>query len=314
MNALSRDVGWRELVEQIAADRVSGAAPLARETARALLAFVHQEKPSNLMALRTGLLEIARCVLGGQPSMAPVLRILNDTLLACAKVPTLEEALNEVRGICYAYESALRQASQHISEHTQALLGAVSRVVTISHSSAVAQSLIHAHQSGLDLQVVCLESRPRCEGRALATYLAEHGVKVEVAVDAAAYDVLEGADVWLAGADSLTERGVVNKVGTALLAAAARERGVPGYILCDRSKVWPAVLGLPPIAAQDAAEVWPQAPAGILVHNRYFDLTPWHLITGVIDEEGVQLPERIVHTCRQLLVDEGLTAIMSTHQ
>ncbi len=314
MTAPLPDVNWRELVKQIASDRVSGAAPLARETAHALLMFIRQANPADLAALHAGLLEIARCILGGQPSMAPVLRILNDVLLACTKAPALGEALEAVQDVCRTYESTLVQAGQHISEHVRTLLGSAARVVTISHSSVVARSLIDAHQSGLNLQVVCLESRPRFEGRTLATYLAEHGLRVEIAVDAAAYDVLSGADLWLVGADSLTEQGVVNKVGTALLAAAAREQGVLGYVLCDRSKLWPAVLGAPPIVAQDTAEVWPHAPAGVLVHNHYFDLTPWHLIAGVVDEEGVQPPHHVVRMCRGLAVDEALAAILSVHQ
>lgn len=308
---MTSEASWRDLVAHIAADKTSGASALARDTVRALMTFTHQAAPYDLATLRISLQEIARCILAGQPSMAPLLRILNDAAAVCARAASPGEALNGLQRVCRAYESALALATERIAEHARPVIGAAARVVTISHSSVVAQSLAEAHQQGAALHVVCLESRPRCEGRGLASYLAQCGLEVEIAVDAAAYEVLEDADLWLAGADSLTECGVVNKVGTALLAVAARERGIPGYILCDRSKVWPSDLGSPPVVAQEADEVWADAPLGVAVRNRYFDLTPWRLIAAVVDDEGLHTPEQIIQACRAVKVDSEIAAIIT---
>jgi len=308
---VTHEAPWRELIARIAADRISGASALARDTARALLAFAHQEAPSDLATLRLSLQAIAHSILAGQPSMASLLRILNDAMVTCARATSPDEALNGLQRVCQAYESALAQATERIAEHVWPVISAATRVVTISHSSVVARSLAKARQQGAALHVICLESRPACEGRELASYLAQCGLEVELAVDAAAYEVLEGADLWLAGADSLTEHGVVNKIGTAPLAAAARERGVPGYILCDRSKVWPSSLGRPSVVAQEADEVWAGAPPGVRVRNCYFDLTPWHLIAAVVDDEGLHAPDQIIRACRAVVVDEGMAAIIT---
>lgn len=130
------------------------------------------------------------------------------------------------------------------------------------------------------------------EGQRLARELARAGVRVTYAVDAAAGTLAQGADLVFMGADSLGDRGVVNKVGSLPLALAAREAGIPVHVLLDRSKLLPP--GFPQNVADDRPEdeVW-KSHHGIRVWNRYFEIIPLSLITEVITEDGSLPPEEI---------------------
>jgi translation initiation factor 2B subunit (eIF-2B alpha/beta/delta family) len=82
--------------------------------------------------------------------------------------------------------------------------------------------------------------------------------------DATVYSVLAGVDVIIVGADAISGDMVINKVGTAVVALAARERGVPAWVLCSSTKFarpdWKPKLG------------------------HLFEATPRGWFTGLIDD------------------------------
>ena len=73
--------------------------------------------------------------------------------------------------------------------------------------------------------VICTESRPINEGVNLAAKLGGEGIRVKLVIDAAVCSILPQAQIVLIGADSLSAKGLVNKIGTLCLALAAREFG-----------------------------------------------------------------------------------------
>ncbi|MGD8289738.1 MAG: hypothetical protein PVI31_14005, partial [Gemmatimonadota bacterium] len=95
------------------------------------------------------------------------------------------------------------------------------------------------------------------------------------------------------GADSIGDRGVVNKVGSAALAHAAHAAGVPVYVFCDSTKILP--VGFPQVIEDDrpGQEVWEEAPEGVSIWNRYFETVPLGLITAVVTDEGVLGPDEV---------------------
>jgi hypothetical protein len=106
---------------------------------------------------------------------------------------------------------------------------------------------------GPGLSVIVCESRPLCEGVAMAQRLAAAGLHVALITDAQAGVFVEEADVVLLGADAVTPAGVVNKVGSKLLALAAKAAGVPVVAVTDSLKVSPgpvAQFALPNTALQ----------------------------------------------------------------
>jgi translation initiation factor 2B subunit (eIF-2B alpha/beta/delta family) len=286
---MDADASIDRLVGPLRADTVSGAAVVARTAAEVLRRAAVHLSAGSIEEMRWGMGEVAMRVLDAQPSMAPLVRLLQDVLQAVEAADSVEGARLAAASAAEAFRSGLDERAAAVAEGAAQVLPAEGTVATLSSSSTVRGALL---AGGVSRRVVCFESRPLEEGRSLAESLAEHGVSVTFAVDAAIYSLVPQCDVVLFGADSLGDRGVVNKIGSAALAHAADAAGVPVYVLCDGTKILPP--GFPQIVEDDrpAAEVW-KAPAGVTVWNRYFEVVPLGLVTGVVTESAVLSPQEV---------------------
>jgi methylthioribose-1-phosphate isomerase len=176
----------------------------------------------------------------------------------------------------------------------------------VDHGSATAP-IYAAHDSGLPVHVWVAETRPRNQGSKLTAWeLGKHGVPHTIVADSAAgYLMQRGAvDLVIVGTDRTTYTGdVANKIGTYMKALAAKDNGVPFYVALPSSSFdWKLRVGLQeiPIEERGAEEVkqadgWFEgqqvevrvAPKESAAANYGFDVTPGHLVTGLITERGV---------------------------
>jgi translation initiation factor eIF-2B subunit delta len=63
------------------------------------------------------------------------------------------------------------------------------------------------------------------------------------------------------------------------------------FSLCTSGKFLPAAaLPLLHIVDHPVQEVWPDAPPGVSIRNRYFETIPLELFTGIISEHGMHAP------------------------
>jgi methylthioribose-1-phosphate isomerase len=170
-------------------------------------------------------------------------------------------------------------------------------LATVDFGTALAPVYL-AHDSGLPVQVLVSETRPRNQGAALTAWeLGERDVPHTLVVDNAAGHLLATGqvDVVIVGADRIAANGdTANKIGTSLKALAARHHGVPFYVAAPGSTFDASCPDgdAIPIEERDAGEVLvvngaPVAPAGTPARNWGFDVTPARLITGLITERGV---------------------------
>ncbi len=151
--------------------------------------------------------------------------------------------------------------------------------------------------AGEDIQVYSTESRPLRQGLRLTVWeLQQAGIPVTALVDSAAAALLHSGqiDVVLVGADRIAANGdTANKVGTFSLALAARDAGVPFYVVAPVSAVDPAALDGDAIpielrGAEEVLAIGPDSPRPDTdVWNPSFDVTPARLLTGIITERGV---------------------------
>lgn len=296
-------VRWHERLVAIAEDRSSGAREIAAQVADLFYDYAIHYSASD--SPESDLQGAVQKLIAGQPSMAPVIRICNDILLQVQIEDSPSRIVQSIAELTEGYRTLLATSDQAIAAEFLGQLAGGKRVVTLSYSSTVLAALRASVLNGMSLSVTVLESRPGLEGRRLAALLAEAGLPVTLAVDSAAYQCLRDADLWLAGADSLLVDGVVNKIGTAPLAAAGQVLGKPGYVLADSTKIWPAALPYPPFRDYRTDEVWADAPASLVVSNRYFELTPWPLITGIISTERLRQPADIQFDASSLPVAKG---------
>lgn len=160
-----------------------------------------------------------------------------------------------------------------------------------------------AHEQGKNPHVLVDETRPRLQGARLTAWeLDQYGISYEIITDNAAGYFLssEKVDRVLVGADRAAANGdVANKIGTYMLALAAKDNQVPFFAVVPTSTI---DLQIPegkqiPIEERNQEEVLGievqgerVAPQGAAARNPAFDITPNRLITGIVTENGVVYP------------------------
>ena len=158
-----------------------------------------------------------------------------------------------------------------------------------------------AHARGLLHHAWLDETRPRLQGAALSAWeLGCLGVPCTVIVDGASGLLMRRGEVdaVLVGCDRVAANGdVANKIGTYNLALVARAHGVPFYVCAPGSSIDPATPDGEAITIEErvAEEIThvrgvEVAAPGAQTWNPAFDITPAHLITGLITEFGVLCP------------------------
>jgi len=259
------------LAERVAAirlDRRSGAAELLRKAAETLAWAAAQPGFSA-----TALAELGRELVRAQPAMASIMNLVSAVL---------EAGPMRVAETCRDFLARAEQATEAVASEAAALIQDGMAVMTHSRSSAVLRALLAAHEEGRSFQVICTESRPLCEGVTLAKTLAGAGIPVRLIVDTAAYYWLGQTDLVLVGADAICSRGLVNKIGTAALALAAKSLGVPFYALASFDKFLPDDYRAPEQELRDPVEILTEPIEGVTPVNYYFDLTPREYLTGLL--------------------------------
>jgi methylthioribose-1-phosphate isomerase len=179
-------------------------------------------------------------------------------------------------------------------------------IATVDWGTATSP-MYHAHDAGIPLHVWVDETRPRNQGALTAWELGSHGIPHTYVTDNAGGHLMQHGlvDVVIVGTDRVTRRGdVCNKIGTYLKALAARDNGVPFYVALPSPTIdWTVDDGIAeiPIEERSAREVThimgrtetgdiatiQVTPEGTPAGNPAFDVTPNHLVTGLITERGI---------------------------
>lgn len=277
----------RERVGVIAADRSHGASELARICLDMGVDLALREPMRDSAELYDVLGRLAAAMMAARPSMAPVYNLLNRWTERLARLPGME--LDAARQAAAAAARAVAEESVRAmgeaARHASGLIGAGRMVITHSLSSTVREVFSLLKNGGI--RAIVSESRPLCEGYALAAQLSEWGILTTLITDAQLGLFVRQADLVLVGADAILEDGaVVNKAGTYLLALAARDQGIPFYVCCESFKRRVPGMGPLKLEEMDPEEIGAPERQHVTVRNVYFDVTPRQLITGWVNEHG----------------------------
>jgi translation initiation factor 2B subunit (eIF-2B alpha/beta/delta family) len=273
-------------IAALGSDNRSGAAELLRRAAGLFARLrADQVKVTDLTKTQHAVRETAVALIRAQPDMAPLARLADSVLAAALRAARADEALRFAEQAAHEFIESAARSTEQTAAHAAELIGDNTTVLTHSRSSTVLAAFQQARRAGCRFRVIVTESRPLMEGRALAEALADEGANVTLIADTAAALVMPRVDGILVGADCLTTDWLVNKIGTRMIALAARERGVRMIALCDTSKfiaAWP----ITPEANRRPDEIWPAAPAQVEIVNHYFEPTPIDYLTGIINQDG----------------------------
>lgn len=291
------------VLRSIARNRVSGAAELAHEAIIALESWLRAyPNPSEQQ-----LFDIARRLKNAQPSMAPLARIANEIAVALdAKSPP-----RALASVLDALRKKLRVAPQRIARRFAAALRRRSkwRLLTYSYSSTVVGAMLRGRAR--TAWVCCPESRPGLEGRRTARLIARAGIRVQFVTDAGLIARAADADVIVVGADAVTPRGFVNKIGTGALVASALAAGRPVWVLADSTKFLPDALAARVLRFEGApgGALWPRSPRHVKLLNSLFEFVPYRRGIRVLCESGWLFPAGVRRAAGRIRISKRLTAL-----
>lgn len=155
-----------------------------------------------------------------------------------------------------------------------------------------------AVEAGKRVSVFADETRPFLQGARLTAWeLVRDGIQTTIITDNMSGALMRQGkvDLVVVGADRIAANGdTANKIGTYTVAVLAREHQIPFYVAAPLSTI---DLNTPdgshiPIEERNVREVThvgssQLAPVGALIWNPAFDVTPHHLIAGIITERGI---------------------------
>jgi len=156
-----------------------------------------------------------------------------------------------------------------------------------------------ARDAGKNIKVICDETRPVLQGARLSVFeMQQEKIPVRLIVDGAAGHMMQTGkvDKVVIGADRVAKGGVANKIGSLMVALAAKRFNVPFYVAAPKSTFdYENSIYDIEIEERDPSEVLyvgkcSLAPEGTEVENPAFDVVPSDLITGIITEDGVVGP------------------------
>lgn len=155
-----------------------------------------------------------------------------------------------------------------------------------------------AHQNGVPFKVYADETRPLLQGSRLTSWeLQQVGIDVTVICDnMAAHLMSQGLiDLVIVGTDRVAANGdVANKIGTLGVAILAHYFKIPFYVACPYSTIDFDTPEGGSIVIEERGEeevthfgLRRTAPENIQYRNPAFDVTPHHLVAGLITERGI---------------------------
>ena len=195
--------------------------------------------------------------------------------------------------------SHFTEAQDKINKNVYKLIRSKDIIFTHCHSTNVTNSLIYAKQKGKKFQVYNTETRPLYQGRKTARELKKAKIKTTMFIDSASSIALskeqgtkKATKVFL-GADALTKKGIINKVGSEVIAQIAKTQKIPVYIIADSWKYTPNNISK---EQRSLNEIWDQAPKNIKIKNPAFEFVPKKLIMKIISEYGTQTYDQFLKT------------------
>lgn len=179
-------------------------------------------------------------------------------------------------------------------------------IMTAEASTTVLSTLAKAHESGKRIKAVVTETRPEYHGRLMAMALADIGIPTTLIIDSAHRCYMRKVNKVFLGSRAVLPTGeVLAKVGSAAIAAAAHEVGVPVFITANTHKfVVEAKLAEEALTSEsDPSLVFPSSEADRLkieVSNPEYDVIPAKYIYLIITERGVIPPQGAIMIAREL--------------
>ena len=299
------------MAEDIKTMRIRGAGEIARSAVEALLVTAQDSETHNSEEFLKEMEETAKLMMRTRPTAVSlpnamryvIHRIREKNLSGAALLALKETAVNT----CREFIENSKTAIERIGEIGAKRITDGDTIMTHCNSSAAIKVIETAWRRGKKIKVYVTETRPRFQGRITAEKLGQMGIPVTLTIDSAARHFMHEVDKVIVGADAVSANGaVVNKIGTSLIALAAKEFRIPFIVAAESYKFSPETMfgELVRIEERDVSEVIPASELkhrNISVANPSFDVTPPEYIDLIVTERGIIPPQGAILLLREAL-------------
>ncbi len=172
------------------------------------------------------------------------------------------------------------------------------QLATSKYGTATAPIYL-GQEKGYHFRVFADETRPLLQGARLTAYeLLASGVDVTLICDNMSAMVMKNGwvNAVFVGCDRVAANGdTANKIGTSLVAVAAKRYNIPFYVCAPTSTIdlnteTGSHIRIEERPAEEVTQMWYKermAPEGVKVYNPAFDVTDHDLITAIVTECGI---------------------------
>ena len=293
----------RKIREDIRTMIIRGAGRIARAGAKALAIAAEEYKGDNVEDFISYMKKVAEYVKSARPTAVSLPNAISYvmTRLLRASPESVEEAKQIVVSAAEEFIEYSKNAVKVIAELGAKRIENGDIIMTHCHSTAAVSVIVEAHNQGKVSKVYVKETRPKMQGLITAEALADAGLDVVLIPDSSVRYFMKRVNKVVVGADTIAANGaVINKIGTSLVALAAKEARVRLYVAAETYKFSPqTVIGeLVPIEVRDPREIvedeWLKANPQVKVYNPVFDVTPPEYIDAIITEKGIIPPQAAI--------------------
>ncbi len=292
-----------KVAEDIKSMKIRGAGRIARAAARGLLIAAQKFEGDDVEAFTNYMNRVADILRKTRPTAVSLFNAISYIISRMVKAR--RDNIDELR------KTVVRAAEEFIEYSLRAveIIGEIGAkrisdgdvILTHCNSSAAISIIKKAYEQGKNIKVYATETRPKFQGHITTRILAKAGLDVTLIPDAAVRLIMRKIDKVIVGADTVAANGaVINKIGTSLVALAAKEANVNFYVAAETYKFSPAtVIGeLVTIEERDPEEVVPKdylaKYPNITVRNPAFDVTPPEYIDVIVTEKGIIPPQAAI--------------------
>ncbi|MFX0026935.1 MAG: S-methyl-5-thioribose-1-phosphate isomerase [Candidatus Hermodarchaeota archaeon] len=176
-------------------------------------------------------------------------------------------------------------------------------LATVQYGTALAP-VRAAIEEGKKISVIADETRPRLQGARLTAYELQYdNIPVKVISDTSSGLLMSLGKInkVIVGTDRVTSDAVFNKIGTYLVALAAKDNNIPFYVAAPSSTLsLNQTVKEVTIEQRDSSEVSnilgkiKIIPDGVECINYAFDITPFRLVSAIITEDGIFSPKELL--------------------
>jgi translation initiation factor 2B subunit (eIF-2B alpha/beta/delta family) len=266
------------IISGVKEDSVSGCSEMTSKLLQNLRSLLN----TNRSMTRVEWQEFANELRAARPGMAPFHNIANR--IEVTAVDTTHSNWNDA--MAEMIDKTLQEELNAASEIAEKFLGLVQggKILTMSYSGTVMSTILRQLVEN-DITVYVTESMPLGEGRTTVKRLASHKIHVRMIPDSMVGSVVDEIDYCLVGADAITKKGLINKVGTRAMAATCMTAGKTFYVLSSELKI----ADLTEMDLMRTSKVHD----GFTELSQNFELTPYELIDTIVTNKKVISPNSL---------------------